>query len=443
MLTYAAAVSVREMEHRAAGRFILGALVIPLPLLVIALTSFPGQPAVAVGLLGAVSTALVALILPIDPAKRRFHDTTPAGGFDERDIVFSRRELRPGTKRYDNYYATHPGKKRLDDGTRNMPWVLSRESPNAHVLMFASADASFAVSENYLCNAFNGPVNSERSEVDPANITKYLKGWIRQMGADSVGVTELKEYHKYTHSGRREFYGEPVECNHRYAIAITIEMDHHLNRQGPLPGSALETAEQYLQLATITTRVAEVIRSLGYPAEAHNNARYQVVTPLVARDAGLGEIGRMSILITPKLGTRVRVAVVTTDLPLLIDDRNFDPSVLDFCSICEKCADVCPSNSIPFGPMQPDGAGVERWKLNADTCLRYWVTVGTDCGRCQSTCPYAHPNGAMHNVVRFFSRRSYLFRRLAKVMDDLLYGKKPPPFAPHDWQHVTTKSDPK
>ena len=47
-------------------------------------------------------------------------------------------------------------------------------------------------------------------------------------------------------------------------------------------------------------------------ARAHIDGNYQVIAPLVARDAGLGTIGRMGLLMTPELGPRVRLAVVTT-----------------------------------------------------------------------------------------------------------------------------------
>lgn len=66
-------------------------------------------------------------------------------------------------------------------------------------------------------------------------------------------------------------------------------------------------------------QLAEFMRSIGYPARAHIDGSYRVVCPLVARDAGLGEIGRMGLLMTPELGPRVRIAVVTTDLPLVPD----------------------------------------------------------------------------------------------------------------------------
>ncbi|MEJ2722890.1 MAG: 4Fe-4S dicluster domain-containing protein [bacterium] len=178
--------------------------------------------------------------------------------------------------------------------------------------------------------------------------------------------------------------------------------------------------------------MANFIRHLGYRARAHIDGNYRVVCPLVARDAGLGEIGRMGLLMTPELGPRVRISVVTTDIPLVPDSRRRDPAMIDFCARCKKCANVCPSKAIPFGDRQViDGA--RRWQIDQEKCFTYWCVVGTDCSRCMKVCPYSHPDALLHNVVRWGVRRSALFRRLAVVLDDLFYGKNPAPAHVPDW----------
>ena len=131
------------------------------------------------------------------------------------------------------------------------------------------------------------------------------------------GVTELRPYHVYTHVGRGSgAWGEPIELDHRWAIAFTVEMDHAAMRHAPEAPVVAESARQYVESARIAVQLAAVIRALGYPARAHIDGNYRVIAPLVARDAGLGEIGRMGLLMTPRLGPRVRLGVVTTDLPL-------------------------------------------------------------------------------------------------------------------------------
>jgi epoxyqueuosine reductase QueG len=126
---------------------------------------------------------------------------------------------------------------------------------------------------------------------------------------------------------------------------------------------------------------------------------------------------------TPRLGPRVRLGVVTTDLPLAPDRPGDDLSVVDFCTVCKKCAESCPSRSIPLGDRTPIDGG-HRWAIDPDSCFRYWNAIGTDCGLCMSVCPYSHPDNFAHNLVRGVIRRSGAGRRVALWMDDLFYGRR-------------------
>ncbi len=266
--------------------------------------------------------------------------------------------------------------------------------------------------------------------------TQYVKGLARHFGAADVGITKLQPYHLYSHIGREPGkFGQPVELDHTYAIAFTVEMAHEFVQTAPTGPAGVETVRQYVEAGKIAAELAASIRALGHPARAHMDANYRVICPLVARDAGLGEIGRISLLITPRLGPRVRLGVVTTDLPLLIDAPTRDPGVIDFCLHCQKCAANCPSNSIPFGP-RTDQDGVLRWQLNAETCFAYWNEIGTDCGICMRVCPYSHSDNTLHNLVRWGIERSSAFRRAALWMDDLFYGAHPDPKTPPDWLDV-------
>ena len=256
-------------------------------------------------------------------------------------------------------------------------------------------------------------------------------------GALDVGITELKPYHVYSHIGRGTgTYGAPIPVKHRFAIAFTVEMDHGMIAANPHAPGSMESARQYVESARVAVSLAAAIRHLGYPARAHIDGNYRVIAPLVARDAGLGEIGRMGLLMTPRIGPRVRLGVVTTDIELIPDSRNPDPTVIDFCNICTKCAQNCPSRSIPFGERQEiDGA--IRWRIDPNTCFRYWNVVGTDCGVCMTVCPYSHPDSMGHNVIRWGIRRSGFLRRVALWFDNLLYENKPNARSAPDWTQVT------
>jgi len=184
-----------------------------------------------------------------------------------------------------------------------------------------------------------------------------------------------------------------------------------------------EAARKYLDAANISISLARNIRSMGYPARAHiSDSNYQIMLPPVAVDAGLGEVSRMGYLIAKKFGPRVRLGGVTTDLPLIVD-KPIVFGVQDFCEVCKKCSENCPSKAIPYND-KTIVRGVEKWELNIEQCLRYWRLVGTDCGLCMKICPYSHPPTFVHNIVRKGIEKSAVARRLSIWGDDLFYGRR-------------------
>lgn len=421
--------SWREREPRAAAVLFAG-LVLPAAYLWVALADFDGREATAVALLG-LTVVVALLVLVPGRAPRLAGDDTPRGRIDERDIMFSRALLRPGSEPFREYYEAHPGKKALDDAWRAKPGLLRPGSSAYHRLAFSAADASFTTIE-HLRPFVDGEADARRAHLDPEDVTRFLRRWALKLGAVSVGFTEVKDYHLYSHVGRGPHRGEPVELSHRYAVAITVEMDKATLEHAPLAPTVMESAQQYVDSGVIAVQMAQFIRNLGWPARAHIDGNYRVVCPLVARDAGLGEIGRMGLLMTPELGPRVRIAVVTTDLPLVPGERRRDPTVIDFCARCRKCADVCPSDAISMED-RVDIDGVRRWQIDSEACFGLWNALGTDCARCMAVCPYSHPNNWMHNLVRRGVRLSGRFRRLAILGDDVLYGRRPPPRPLPEW----------
>ncbi|MEA3351771.1 MAG: reductive dehalogenase domain-containing protein [Chloroflexota bacterium] len=188
-------------------------------------------------------------------------------------------------------------------------------------------------------------------------------------GAMGAGMTALRPYHLYSHIGRGTGeYGAPISVKHHFAIALSVEMDFDMVGTAPRAVISMESGKQYVESARVSVQLAHAIRELGYEARAHIDGNYRVIAPLVARDAGLGEIGRMSILMTPKQGPRVRLGVVTTTLELRPNSREPNSALIDFCNLCKKCAQNCPSRAIPLGGRKMSN-GVLRWKLNPDAAI--------------------------------------------------------------------------
>jgi ferredoxin len=327
-----------------------------------------------------------------------------------------------------------PQNQAADDKTRRLPGLLADKGSAYHPRVFGATLASFELTEA-LRDAVDGLVAPAAAVLDPETITAFLKDLTQYYGAHTVGVTVLEPYHIYTHVGRGSGpYGAPVRLSHRYALAFTVEMDRALVGTAPYAPTVMESARQYVEAAKIAIQVASFIRLQGYPARAHIDGNYRVIAPLVARDAGLGGIGRMGLLMTPSFGPRVRLGVVTTDLPLTHDPRSDETAILDFCQVCRKCAACCPIHAIPDDDRQ-EFDGALRWRINPDLCFRYWNAVGTDCARCVSVCPFSHPDRLMHDLVRWAVRCSGAARRAAVWLDDLFYGPLPgskpfPPWVP-------------
>ncbi len=426
-------ISLSEGELRAAGRS-LGVAVGGAALLMLSTLLPQGGETILLGVFAGVGLlAVVAFFLPI--GRLEIGNDTPQSRYDERDIMFSRARLKPGSAEYQTYYAMRPENKSVDDRTRSKPGLLSMEAKLTNPYLFASSRGSFTLTEA-LREAVDGPIADVRRELSPKDMTRYLKELALFYGACRVGVAELRPYHVYSHIGRGTgVYGAPVPLEHRYALVFTVEMDFRMLGTSPNPQITMETAKQYVEAARVAVQLAATIRELGYAARAHIDGNYRLIAPLVARDAGLGEIGRMGILMTPNLGPRVRLGVVTTDAGLIPDGRQPDATVIDFCNICKKCAENCPSKSIPFDERQVID-GVLRWKIDSETCFHYWNVIGTDCGRCMAVCPYSHPDSLAHNLVRYGTARSGAFRRGALWLDDFFYGKRPTPRQAPAWTRL-------
>jgi reductive dehalogenase len=217
----------------------------------------------------------------------------------------------------------------------------------------------------------------------------------------------------------------PEGCTN--AIVMAVEMDYEASRYSPNGIAGAATGLGYSRQAVTANMVAAFIRSLGFTAIPSGNDTALSI-PL-AMAAGLGELGRMGLLITEEYGPRVRILKVFTDLPLE-HDRYREFGVTAFCKKCKKCAEHCPSRAIPFGDPTVEGptisnhSGVEKWYIDPEKCFLYWVKNWMDCDNCVMTCPFNKPKGKLHDFVRFVIRVAPLLNGLMIRMDNLFgYGK--------------------
>ena len=266
---------------------------------------------------------------------------------------------------------------------------------------------------------------------NPVGVTRTLKKAATFFGAALVGVCKLDKRWVYSSIySRREQTSLPVALpdEYQYAVALAIEMDYTAIRYSPTSPASAATGLGYSKMAFIAGLLAHYIRGLGYKAIACGNDTACSIP--IAIDAGLGELARNGLLITPTFGPRVRLAKVFTDLPL-IPDKPVEFGVWDFCMRCEKCAKKCPSQSIMYGKptVKPHNIsnreGLLRWPVNAETCLGFWAANGTDCSNCIRTCPFNKPAGRFHDSVRWGIKNFPVLNPLFLWGDDLLgYGKR-------------------
>ncbi|HJX19882.1 MAG TPA: tRNA epoxyqueuosine(34) reductase QueG, partial [Steroidobacteraceae bacterium] len=149
-------------------------------------------------------------------------------------------------------------------------------------------------------------------------------------------------------------------------------------------------------LATLATELQQRIGPFGYRVCVDTAP---VLEKALARDAGLGWIGKHTNLIARERGSWFFLGEILTDLPLPIDER-----ASAHCGSCQACIPACPT-----------GAIVAPWRLDARRCISYLTiehhsaipvalrkAIGNriyGCDDCQLVCPWnkfahaaAHPD---------------------------------------------------
>jgi reductive dehalogenase len=361
---------------------------------------------------------------------------------DQRDVPFARlRSIPPGTEYYKRYYAMHPEKEEKDAQRREKG--LLGKIPGA-------IDSGFQPNLAMVWSAFDIPdflgsyfasepdPSSPKVAMDPQKTTEIVKGLAQHLGACLVGICRLDPLWVYSHKGEIFFenwneWGREIKAEDLppYAVVIAVEMSSASVRTAPHTPCITESAINYAKGAYISTALARWFAYMGYKGIAEHTRNYDMALPAMAVDAGLGEVGRLGYLIGPKYGARLRLFAVLTDMPLM-PDKPISIGADLFCKRCKKCAECCPSRSIPLGEKMVHNGSL-KWKLNEDNCFEYWSKAGTDCCICMAVCPFSRPATPLHNTVRWFVARSRLAQILFPLMDNYLYGKKWRPKPAPDW----------
>ena len=277
---------------------------------------------------------------------------------------------------------------------------------------------------------------------DPEVLTRNVKKAAWYFGADLVGVCRLDRRFVYSHTyGGNTFEGaresevdadgsrpQEIPGEFQYAIVMGFEMDYDLMKYFPTYVAETTTAMGYSRMAIANAHLSAFIRGLGFKTIDCSINDVALSVPL-AMQAGLGDIGRNGILITPQFGPRLRLSKVFTDLPLIVD-APVDFGVTEFCKACMKCAEMCPSQAISTGERTSEPNNVSnvasemKWSIDPVKCRMHWGRTDKSCTICIACCPYNKPDTLFHRVVLRLTDYLRWTDSLCTRMDNLLgYGR--------------------
>ena len=136
----------------------------------------------------------------------------------------------------------------------------------------------------------------------------------------------------------------------------------------------------------------------------------------LARRAGLGWIGKNTMLIHPRLGSFTFIGAVLTDLEIAFDE----PFDADRCGSCRRCLDTCPTAAFP-GPRVLDATRcVSYLTIEAKGPVPDTLRCGIGdwlfgCDVCQEVCPWNVRFAAETAEPRYRSRPAERWPTLLEI----------------------------
>lgn len=235
-------------------------------------------------------------------------------------------------------------------------------------------------------------VAPETAAEPPEGWTAAVKQAALEAGADDAGICEYRDSWTYTDRPR------PAG---RWVAVMAFAHEYDRLNTAPHEDAYIEVMAQYGRAGMAAKRLANWIRTRGFPAEAKTGPMTEDVLMIPAAiEAGLGELGKHGSMIHRRFGANFRLSMVTTDLPVTPDAPDIFGADL-FCQNCQVCTRACPPDAI--APEKQTVRGTKKWYVDFDKCLPYFVENET-CGLCLAVCPWSRP-GVAGNLVAKMARR--------------------------------------
>ncbi|HET8711821.1 MAG TPA: tRNA epoxyqueuosine(34) reductase QueG [Spongiibacteraceae bacterium] len=147
------------------------------------------------------------------------------------------------------------------------------------------------------------------------------------------------------------------------------------------------------KLAALAARIDDAIGADRTMAEPHNYRALVDSAPVLerglAQKAGLGWIGKNTMLINSKAGSWFFLGEIYTNLPLPIDP----PQQSEHCGSCTACLDICPTQAI-VAPHRVDARRCISYltiELKGSIPVEFRRAIGNriyGCDDCQLVCPW-------------------------------------------------------
>ncbi|HJU27145.1 MAG TPA: tRNA epoxyqueuosine(34) reductase QueG [Rhodanobacteraceae bacterium] len=255
-----------------------------------------------------------------------------------------------------------------------------------------------------------------RGEIDYARLAVHIKRWSAELGFDRLGIAGIDlgedEAHLLNwldagrhgtmdymqrHGARR---ARPPEFQPGTVRVISARMNYlgedardgwevlRDPERGYVARYALGRDYHKLvrtRLQKLADRIEDEIGPFGYRAFSDSAP---VLEKALARDAGLGWIGKHTLLLDRDAGSWFFLGELYTDLPLPVDAPSGE-----HCGTCTRCIDICPTRAIT-GPKQLDARRCIAYltiELKAAIPEELRPLIGNrvfGCDDCQLVCPW-------------------------------------------------------
>jgi epoxyqueuosine reductase len=260
------------------------------------------------------------------------------------------------------------------------------------------------------------PVATPRPSPDYPALARDIKRWAVELGFAEAGISGIELADDAAHlerwlddcnhgemdymAGHGSKRSRPAELVAGTQRVISVRMDYippgTRNAWDVLADGEAGYVSRYAlgrdyhklmrsRLQKLADRIHAVVGEFGYRAFVDSAP---VLEKALARDAGLGWIGKHTVLINRRAGSYFFLGELYTDLPLPIDAQ-----ASAHCGSCRRCIEICPTQAI-IGP----------YRLDARRCISYLTielkgSIPEDlrapignrifgCDDCQLICPW-------------------------------------------------------